>query len=142
MTEDDSIIIEAGTEKLSRTIPEQVNRPSKEIQQCAFGCGQSVLLKPLGGIPCFLCNRHTHYKCAGLPTKNMEKVKKFGESINSKKVKLFYLCKSCVLKKELIQPTGLPTDDELKAKLKEHKKEMDKLTTIIASTESDTIELK
>lgn len=44
--------------------------------------------------------------------------------------------------KELIRPTGYPTDDELKAKLKENKKEIDKLTTIIAGTEKDTAELK
>lgn len=141
MREDDSIL-ETGPEKLSRTIVEQINRPSKEIQLCAGGCGQSVILKPLAGIPCFLCNTHTHYKCAGLPVKNIEKAKKFGDSIISKKVKLFYICKNCVSMKELIRPTGYPTDDELKAKLKENKKEIDKLTTIIAGTEKDTAELK
>lgn len=142
LTEDDSIIIESGTEKVSRIIPEQVNRPSKEIQSCASGCGQSVLLKPPAGIPCFLCNKFTHFKCTGLPNTNKDKVKKFSECITSKKFKLFYLCKTCAPLKESLRPTGIPTDGELKAKLKEHNKEIDKLTTCIAETESNTNELK
>lgn len=41
--------------------------------------------------------------------------------------------------KDQIKPSGYPTDEELKAKLKANNKEIDRLTTVIASTENDAV---
>lgn len=119
--QDEDSTLEDGPGKLSRTDLNKLNQPSKTITNCH--CGNGVITAPLAGIPCFVCNAYTHFRCAGIPEKIGEKLRKFGNAILSKKIKLYYLCKKCVAMKDQIKPSGYPTDDELKSKLKHNNKE-------------------
>lgn len=140
---DDSIQETPRADKVSRVAVQHVNRPTKEIGQCAAGCGQSVMMTPTpAGIPCFTCNAFTHFKCAGITTTAKGKLETIRKTFMNKSITLYYLCVTCAKEKAQLRPSNVPTEDELKKKLKTHEKEIDNLTTVIYDTESKTEQLR
>lgn len=114
----------------------KVSTPSLLIQDCSH-CNAGVYRRE--GIPCYLCNRFTHYKCAGLKSSTEQKT--LQKNLLKPDLHIYYLGIQCNPKRSILKPAGTPSTDILKEKLKKMKKENDKAVENIAALEHQKAEI-